>query len=140
MLHCPAPRTNDPDTGPFWQAAARGELALQFCLGCGNVVHLPRPRCPKCGGTQFEWRGLTPRGSVYAWAVVRHQVHPDFPVPHTLVLVELTDCPQARLVGVLDGAPALQAGQPLHATFPTLPTGEAIVAWHLEHTPNQGES
>ena len=46
-----------------------------------------------------------------------HQVHPAYPVPYTVVLVDLDALPGTRLVGSLDGDQHLAAGMPMEVWF-----------------------
>ena len=124
-----APAVSDPDTGGFFAAAARGEVALRYCAGCGAVLHLPRAYCWHCGGWDTGYRAVPPRARVYSWTVVEHQVHPAYPVPYTVALVELAAEPGARLVTYLPGRPALLPGQELRACFERLENGTVLVQW-----------
>ncbi len=129
------PETADPDTGGFFEAAAREELAVRACSACGAVLHLPRAYCHHCGSWDTVWRAVSGRGRLYSWTTVEHQVHRAFPVPYTVILVELDDSPGARLVGYLPGRPELTAGMPMRAWFE--PVGEAddgtrLVQWSLD--------
>jgi uncharacterized OB-fold protein len=72
----PLPVIDDPDTGGFFAAAARGELALCTCTQCGTVLHLPRAYCSACGSWDTTWRTVAGRGRLYSWTTVEHQVHP----------------------------------------------------------------
>lgn len=126
-----APVTTDHDTGGFFAAAARGALAICFCAACDRPVHLPQPRCAACGSAVVEWRDVAPRGHVYSWTVAEHQVHPAYPVPHTLVLVELDDVAGIRLAGCLPGRVDVAIGTPLVAEFVALDNGTVIPEWHL---------
>ena len=83
-----------------------------MCNGCDAVLHVPVAYCHRCGSWDTRWQVVAGTGSLYSWTVVAHQVHPAYPVPYTVVLVELDDHPEARLVGQLPGRPALEAGQP----------------------------
>jgi uncharacterized OB-fold protein len=69
------------------------------------------------------------RGSVHTWTVVEHQVHPAYPVPYTVVLVDLDDLPGTRLVGRLDGRPRLRLGQPMRVTYAELDDGVVLPQW-----------
>ena len=111
------PVTDDVDTGEFFAAAARGELAIRLCGECRVDLHLPRENCPRCGAFTREWRTVAPTGTLYSWTVVEHQVHPAYPGPYTVVLVELDDAKDVRLLGRIDGRPALEIGQPMQAWF-----------------------
>jgi len=113
----PAPVLDDVDTGGHWQAIQRHELAIRVCTRCGQVLHVPTAYCHACGGWATSWQVVAPRGKLYSWTTVYRQIHPAFPAPYTLVLVELTELPSARLVGHLPGAPELVAGQAMVATF-----------------------
>ena len=124
-----APAVSDPDTGGFFAAAARGEVALRYCADCGAVLHLPRAYCWHCGGWDTGYRAVPPRARVYSWTVVEHQVHPAYPVPYTVALVELAGEPAARLVTYLPGRPALHPGQELRACFERLENGTVLVQW-----------
>jgi hypothetical protein len=61
---------------------------------------------------------------------VEHQVHRSFPVPYTIVLVELDDAPEARLVGYLPGRPELTAGMAMGVWFePVDDEGTLLPQW-----------
>ena len=104
---------------------------IRRCNGCDAVLHMPRAYCHTCGSWEGRWEPVSGRGSVYSWTVVAHQVHPAYPAPYTVVLVELEDLPQARLVGFLDGRPALVAGQRLQVWFEDLDDGVVLPQWRL---------
>ncbi len=123
------PRDDDRDTGGFFQAARRGELVVRMCNGCDGLLHMPRAYCHTCGSWDGRWQSVAGTGSVYSWTVVTHQVHPFFPVPYTVVLVQLDDVPAARLVGHLPGAYPITAGQPMRVWFETVADGVVIPQW-----------
>lgn len=129
-MNRPAPFTEDHETSPFFAAAADGELALCQCACCYAVLHLPRSYCRFCGSWETTWKPVRPAGTLYSWTVVEHQVHPAFPVPYTLVLVSLTDYPDVRLVGNLEGRPELRAGMPMAAVFQNV-SGATTVNWEV---------
>jgi uncharacterized OB-fold protein len=56
-------------------------------------------------------------------------VHPSFPTPYTIVLVELQDAPEVRLVGHMDGAHDLAADQAMEVWWEDLPEGVVIPQW-----------
>jgi uncharacterized OB-fold protein len=58
-----------------------------------------------------------------------HQIHPDFPAPYTLVIVELDDAPEVRLVGRLEGEPQLTPGMPMQVWFEKLGEGPTLPQW-----------
>ncbi len=131
----PVPVNDDPDTAGFWEAARRGELAVRVCPRCETAVHFPRAYCDRCPGSPTEWRAVRPRGTLYSWTRCEHQVHRAFPVPYTVVLVELDDHPAVRLVGYLPGTPELEIGCPMGATFEALADGTVLPQWAPLATP-----
>jgi hypothetical protein len=60
---------------------------------------------------------VRPSGTLYSYTLVEHQVHPAFPVPHTIVLVALDDAPGVRLLGHLPGRPVVAIGQAMECHF-----------------------
>ena len=122
------PVDDDLDTGPFFAAARRGELVVQRCARCSAVLHVPRQYCRACGSWETTWEPQPGRGELYSWTVVAHQVHPAYPVPYTVVLVELPDT-GARLIGSLPGTPALQVGQGMEVWFEELDDGVVQPNW-----------
>jgi len=123
------PVDDDLDTGGFFEAARRGELVIRMCNGCDAVLHVPTAYCHSCGSWDGRWQAVAGGGSLYSWTTVAHQVHPAYPVPYTVVLVELDDAPAARLVGLLPGAPELAVGQPMEVWFETVDDGVVLPQW-----------
>jgi uncharacterized OB-fold protein len=121
----PVPCTTDHDTGGFWEAAARGELAVLHCVDCGQALHLPQPYCFSCGGWNTEWRAHPPEGVLYTWTTTERQLWPGFPAPYTVVCVELEGVTPVRLVGYLPGRPELKIGMSMTAIFEEI--GEVVV-------------
>ena len=127
--HSILPIVQDRDTAGFFAAAAEGRLVYKACQDCDNAIHPPTDHCPKCGGWSTVWREASGRGRLYSWTTVMHQIHPDYPAPYTLVVVELEDAPQVRLVGRLDGEPELKEGQPMQVWFEKLDDGAVLPQW-----------
>lgn len=123
------PVTNDPDTAGFWLAALRGEVAVCACARCGAVLHLPRAYCSDCGSWTVEWKVVAPTATVVSWTVAEHQVHQAFPVPYTVVLIELDDAPGVRLAGYLPGRPRLSPGMAMRPEFVNYPKHGTLVNW-----------
>ena len=61
--------------------------------------------------------------------MVEHQVHRAFPVPYTLMLVELDEAPGVRLAGYLVRRPDLRAALPMRADFVAPADGVTLVNW-----------
>ena len=84
----------DRDTAPFWQAQDEHRLVFQTCAQCGHVRYVVGPLCPECHSFDFEWSESSGRGTIYSFTTVRHQTHPAFPAPYTVLLVEMEEGPR----------------------------------------------
>jgi uncharacterized OB-fold protein len=124
------PIVDDVDTAGFFRAAAEGRLAVRRCARCDAVLHMPVGYCRHCGSFDGRWADVAPTGRVYSYTVVTHQVHPGFPVPYTVLLVELSELPEVRLVGRLKGTPDIYIGQPVVAEL-----GGPLPTWRLCERP-----
>lgn len=125
----PLPVTDDHDTGGFWEATRRGQLAIRTCAGCGHVLHLPKAWCDACGGWDTHWRVVAPTGTLYSWTTTERALRPGFDPPYTVVLVELDDAPGARLVGHLDGRPDLHIGMAMRVRFERIDDDVVLARW-----------
>ncbi|HEY2661283.1 MAG TPA: OB-fold domain-containing protein [Caulobacteraceae bacterium] len=125
------PNVADRETQGFFDAAAQGRLVVRACKTCDHAIHPPTEHCPYCGGWDTAWRDAKGTGRLHSWTVVAHQIHPAFPVPFTLVVVELDDAPEVRLMGRLDGAPDLSEGMPMQVWFETLEPGVTLPQWRV---------
>lgn len=127
----PVPVNDDHDTAGFYEAAARGRIAVCFCSACGVPLHLPRPHCSACGSGAPEWRDVAPTGTIYSWTVVEHPAMRAFPVPYTVALVELDDVPGVRLAAYFDGERDLAPGAAVRAVFDDVRDGVVVPQWEL---------
>lgn len=114
MTTVPGPAIGpDAATVPFFAAAAREELLLPRCVGCGAWYPPDVATC--CGA--LEWSAAAGHGVLVSWAVVHTAPHPAFTpaLPFRTALVELAEGPWLllRLTGA--GEPA--AGVPVRITF-----------------------
>ena len=111
----PAPETN-PETKPFWEAAAQGRLLIKKCVTCGEAHFYPRAICPFCGSDKTEWVTASGRGTVYSYSVMRR-----VPVPYALAYVTLEEG-VSMMTNIVDcDLDAIRIGQPVTVTFK--PTG-----------------
>jgi uncharacterized OB-fold protein len=65
-----APPVN-PETRPFWDAAAAGTLLIKKCLACGEMHYYPRALCPFCFSERTDWQTASGRGTIYSYSVMR---------------------------------------------------------------------
>ncbi|MDT0388423.1 OB-fold domain-containing protein [Streptomyces sp. DSM 41921] len=102
----------DTDGAPFWEYAARGELRIQACAGCGELRFPPRPCCPHCQSFAADWRRMSGRGRVWSYVVAHPPLLPDYAAlaPYNVVVVALDEAPRIRLVGNLVAEPGAALG------------------------------
>lgn len=92
-------------TKPYWDATREGRLLFQRCGRCGAHTHYPRPLCPACGSSAFEWVQATGRGRIFSATVVHHPPSAAFasPLPYVLAIVELEEGPHMMANILTDG-------------------------------------
>ena len=104
----------------YWAAANRGEIAVQKCNACGNF-QATEWICHKCHSFDLGWQTVSPRGRIYSWERVWYPVHPALKdaCPYMVVLVELPEADNVRVVGNLLGDPMQQViiGSEVEAVF-----------------------
>jgi len=107
----PAPESN-PETKPFWDAAAEGRLLIKKCVTCGQVHFYPRAICPFCGSDKTEWVTASGRGTVYSYSVMRR-----VPIPYALAYVTLEEG-VTMVTNIVDGdLDAIRIGQRVTVAF-----------------------
>ena len=107
----PAPEAN-PETRPFWEAAAQGRLLIRKCTACGRPHYYPRSICPLCGNDATEWIESRGRGTVYSYSVMRR-----VPVPYALAYVTL-DEGVTMMTNIVDcDLDAIRIGQSVRVVF-----------------------
>jgi uncharacterized OB-fold protein len=94
----PLPDLADPLVGPFFAAAAAGELRITACPRCDRFVWYPEGPCAACGAT-LEWRQVSGAATLFSWVIVRRAFLPAFAdrVPFVSALVALVEDPTIRL-------------------------------------------
>ncbi len=74
MATFPAPPIN-PESAPFYAAAAEGRFLIRRCTVCGKPHWYPRALCPFCFGAT-EWEQASGDGTIYSFSVMRRVVEP----------------------------------------------------------------
>lgn len=102
----PAPQPGPLDA-PYWAGLRAGRVLLQRCGGCGRFQWGPEWICHRCLSFDLTYVEVEPRGTIYSHQRVWHPVHPALATqgPYVIVLVELPQADQVRLVGNLLGDP-----------------------------------
>jgi len=107
----PAPQPS-PDTAPFWEATAQGQLLIKQCRACGQPHYYPRPLCPFCFSDATEWRAAAGTGTVYSYSVMRRA-----DVPYAIAYVTL-DEGVTMMTNLVDcDLDALRIGQRVRLVF-----------------------
>jgi uncharacterized protein len=114
-----SPRSS-PETQPFWDATAQGELHLQRCRPCDAHYFPPRPFCPTCHSDDVVWEQLSGRGRLHTY-MINHRPAPGFEdeTPYAIAIVELEEGPRmmANIVGVESTPENLELDMELTVTF-----------------------
>ena len=112
-----------PETQPYWDGCAAGELRLQRCADCSAAFFYPRPVCPACGSARVEWFTASGRATLYSY-VINHRPAPGFENdgPYAIAVVQLEEGP--RMMTNITGCPqtpeALQLDMPVEVAFEKL--------------------
>ncbi len=112
-----APRPT-PETQPFWDGCAAGELRLQRCVHCDAHYFPPRPFCPDCLSDDVSWEAVSGRGTLHTY-VINHRPAPGFEAPYAIAVVQLDEGPRmmSNIVGVDQTPEALVLDMALEVTF-----------------------
>jgi uncharacterized OB-fold protein len=130
----PTPRSaRDGLDKEFWEAAQRHEVVVQRCRDCLTFQFGPEWICHHCRSTDLGWHKVSGRGRVYSWQRVWHPVHPTLKsaCPYVIVLVELPDAGNVRMVGNLLGDPREEVaiGSAVEAVFEDHEEGYSLIQW-----------
>ena len=120
----------DRDSRPWWDLLARHELRLQRCATCGAWRWPPRAICNRCASFEFTWAPLSGRGTVASWIVNHHAFSAEFPSPYAVVLVQLAEQDDCKLIGSFAGAiESLRPGLEVRAAFEDVAAGATLLTW-----------
>jgi uncharacterized OB-fold protein len=122
MMSRPVIPAANPDTKPFWDGCARGELLLQRCSACHAYRHPPSPVCPHCLSDRHAWVAASGQGTVYTYVVVRETRAKGWEqmVPYVLAVISLEEGPRF-LSNLTNVAPeAVKIEMPVEVTFAEL--------------------
>jgi len=113
----PVPNVN-PETEPFWEAAAEGRFLVRECSDCGLVYYYPRALCPDCFSDDVEWLETDGEGEIYSFSTAyRMEGWPEEDLPLVVAYVELDEGPRV-MTNVVDCDPdALAIGDRVEARF-----------------------
>ena len=91
----------------FWEATRRHELVVQRCDKCSTFQWGPEFLCYNCHCWDLSYEKVSGRGEIFSWERPWYPVHPALKekLPYLVVLVELPDAGNVRMVGNLLGDP-----------------------------------
>jgi uncharacterized OB-fold protein len=104
------PDTN-PETKPFFTAAAEGKFLVRRCTSCTKVHWYPRALCPFCFG-ECAWEEASGKGKIYSLSVMKRGE-----APYAIAYVTLAEGP-SMLTNIVDcDLDALKIGQEVKVKF-----------------------
>ena len=121
---------------PFYDACNEERLVVQPCAACNRFQFPPRTMCPRCGGSNLQWRQVSGRGRIQSRVVVY-----DSPVsalipdqPFNVATIALEEEPDVIMLSHLPGVPVDQVpiGATVEVMFETTPaTGQKVPEWRV---------
>lgn len=105
-LPAPMPSRDGLDT-PYWEGLKNNKLLVQRCKACHGWQWGPEWLCHRCRSFDLGWSEVAGNGLIYSWERVWHPVHSALQEhgPYIVVLVELPEANNIRMVGNLLGDP-----------------------------------
>ena len=99
--------TPDGLDAPYWQGLQEEKLVIQRCSTCQQWQWGPEWICHGCHSFDLAFEAVEPAGVIYSHERVWHPVHPALKDqgPYIVVLVELSNAANVRIVGNLLGDP-----------------------------------
>jgi uncharacterized OB-fold protein len=123
-----------PLTQGYWEAAGRGELAVQQCDACRTFRWPPNEICYECSSMQWHWQPVPGEGTVYSYFWADHVVIPGQDV-YNMSIVELPiqpDAPIRLMTNVVNATKqTLDCGLAVTVHFEPVGAGLAVPLWRL---------
>lgn len=105
----------------FWAGLQENKLLIQRCGSCQQWQWGPEWICHHCHSFELSFEEVEPKGVIYSHERVWHPVHPALKEqgPYVVVLIELPQAGNVRMVGNLLGDPQqpLEIGAEVTAVF-----------------------
>ena len=108
----PAPQGN-PETKPFWDAAANGKFLIKRCNDCGEAHYFPRAICPFCLSDKTGWEESSGEGEIYTYSLMRKSPTG----PYAIGFVTLKEGPSVQTNFVDCDFSALKIGTKVKVVF-----------------------
>ena len=109
----------DDENRIFWTSGANGSLHIRRCGNCGNYIHPPSPRCPKCLSSNVGDVAVSGRGRIESFTINHHRWVPNLKVPYVIALVSLEEQQDVRLAtNIVECSPeSVSIGAKVHVVF-----------------------
>ena len=134
----PLPDTKDWNAREWWQHVKDHKLVVQRCTQCGAYRHSPVPICSQCRSFDYAWAPVSGKGTVYSYTIAHHPPSPAMAhlVPYNVVVVELEDADQVRMVGNLIDVPdgEVEVGMPVEVVFDDVNDEVTLPQWRLRRS------
>jgi uncharacterized OB-fold protein len=102
----------------FYNFCNEGKLAAVKCKKCNSLYIPPKPLCPKCYSSNFEWVFLSGKGKLMSFTVI-HIAPPEFQnlTPYIVGIVKLDE--GIKLLGMIKNVEVekLKIGMNLEISF-----------------------
>ncbi len=113
-----------PEAQRFWEGCRRHQLWIPYCNRCQDFFFYPRPFCPRCFDWSVDWRQVSGRGQIYAFAVHFRATNPLWAddVPYVTAIVQLEEGVRlfTHLVEVEPDPQQIHSGMPVEVVFEDL--------------------
>lgn len=120
-------------TKPFWEGTKKGQLLIQKCNNCGQLIFFPRVMCHSCLSEDLGWLETKGKGVVYSFTIIRQGINPDFAsmVPYAYAIIELDE--GVRFIGniVTDNLDEIKIGSKVEVIFEELTEDISIPLFKL---------
>jgi uncharacterized OB-fold protein len=123
---------------PYWHGTRQHQLMVQRCAKCRSFQWGSEWLCHACLSFEIDWVEVEGKGQIYSWQRVWHPVHAALKSqgPYIIVLVELHEAGNVRMIGNLLGDPKqrVKIGAPVKAVFEDHNDGDlryTLVQWEL---------
>lgn len=122
----------DEKSAPFFDAAARDELAIRRCEDCATHLAPEAVACTTCAGTSLAWTTAAGYGRLISWTEVTRAPNAAFAelVPYTVAIVELDEGPWLYLR--VESDRPLRSEQPVRITFVHSDEGDSYPTCRVE--------
>ena len=103
---------SNPETKPFFEAAAQDRFVVPTCGSCGKAHWYPRAICPYCFSGNVAWKDASRKGKVYSFSVMKRAE-----VPYCIAYVTLNEGP-TMMTNIVDcDLDSIRIGQPVKLKF-----------------------